>query len=310
MKNVSIGLYGDFKDAGKEIGKKGTSTDITLYNYKKDDDSVVYIEPTRYPERIHPLIYTINMTDYALVFIDELKPEIAETLLALDMCGVKRGFIVAGEYIDIEQLKAILGATSMKDFEIIEKDYIVIREKMAALPEVEIEGEEIQKIPIDHFFSVKSVGTVILGKVDKGEVAVHDNLIMYPTTKKAMVKSMQVHDKDVKGAPKGSRVGLALKGVSVDDLDRGMILSKDELNVSDELKVSMKWNPYMNKEINAGEGYQIVVGLQSVSCNVEEKNGDDLKLKLLKPIVYEKGDNLILLDGSAKVRIVGISKIE
>ena len=34
----------------------------------------------------------------------------------------------------------------------------------------------------------------------------------------------------------------------------------------------MKWNPYMNKEVAVGEGYQIIVGLQTVSCKIEEKN--------------------------------------
>ncbi|MBA2858354.1 selenocysteine-specific translation elongation factor [Methanococcus maripaludis] len=309
MKNVTIGLFGDFEDAGKNIAKKGTSTDITLYNHKNGDDSAVFVEPTRYPERIQPLIYTINMMDYALVFIDEIKPEIGETLLTLDLFGVERGFIVVGEYVDVEQLKGIISNTSMKNFEFLEKDYIQIREKMITIPEVEKSSDFI-KIPIDHFFSVKSVGTVILGKVDKGSVSVHDNLRIYPTNNKAMVKSVQVHDRDVKEAETNSRVGLSLKGISVDDLDRGMILSNGELEVSDKIELEMKWNPYMNKEVAVGEGYQIIVGLQTVSCKIEEKNGNKLTLKLLKPAAFEKGDTFIMLDGSAKIRIIGVSKYE
>ncbi|WP_459202427.1 EF-Tu/IF-2/RF-3 family GTPase [Methanococcus sp. CF] len=309
MKNVTIGLFGDFEDAGKNIAKKGTSTDITLYNYKNGDDSSVFVEPTRYPEKIQPLIYTINMLDYALVFIDEIKPEIGETLLTLDMFGVSRGFFVVGEYVDVEQLKGIIANTSMKNFEILEKDYIQIREKMVLLPEVE-KSKEFVKVPIDHFFSVRSVGTVILGKVDKGTVSIHDNLRIYPTNNKAMVKSIQVHDRDVKEAGINSRVGLSLKGVSVEDLDRGMILSNGELNVSDVIELEMRWNPYMNKEVAAGESYQIITGLQTISCKIEEKDGNKLKLKLLKPVAFEKGDTFVMLDGSAKVRVIGVSKIK
>lgn len=308
MTDVAIGIFGDFEDAGKNIAKKGTSTDITLYNHKNGDDSAVFIEPTRYPERIHPLIYTINMMDYALVFIDEIKPEIGETLLTLNLFGVERGFFVVGEYVDVNQLKAIVSSTSMKNFEILEKDYIQIREKMVKLPEVE-KGQEYLKIPIDHFFSVRSVGTVILGKVEKGVVSIHDNLRIYPTTNKAMVKSIQVHDRDVKEAKTNSRVGLALKGISVEDLDRGLVLSNGDLKVAEEIELEMKWNPYMTKEIVAGEGYQIVVGLQTVSCKVEAKDGNKLKLKLLKPIAYDSADTFVLLDGSAKVRVLGVSKI-
>ncbi|ABR55500.1 elongation factor Tu domain 2 protein [Methanococcus vannielii SB] len=308
MTDVAIGIFGDFEDAGKNIAKKGTSTDITLYNYKNGDDSAVFIEPTRYPERIHPLIYAINMMDYALVFIDEIKPEIGETLLTLNLFGVERGFFVVGEYVDINQLKSIISNTSMKNFEILEKDYIKIREKMVKLPEVEKSSEYV-KIPIDHFFSVRSVGTVILGKVEKGNVSVHDNLRIYPKTAKAMVKSIQVHDRDVKEAKTNSRVGLALKGIDVDDLERGLVLSNGNLSVSDKVELEMTWNPYMTKEIISGEGYQIVVGLQTVSCKVDSKNGNRLKLSLLKPVCYESGDIFVLLDGSAKVRVLGVSKI-
>ncbi|ABR56663.1 elongation factor Tu domain 2 protein [Methanococcus aeolicus Nankai-3] len=311
MKNIGIGLFGDIRDAGKNLGKAGTSTDITLYNYKNGDDAIFIIEPTKYPEKIMPLLYTINLMDYALIFVDEVKAELAETLLILDMCGVSKGALVVGEYVDVNQLKAIISNTSMKDFEIMEKDYINIREKLMELP-IDIAGapnNDFVKIPIDHFFMVRSVGTVILGRVLKGATKIHDNLRVYPTENKAMVKSIQVNDKNYDEAPQFSRVGLALKGVKAEDLDRGMILSNGDLEVSSELTLNMKWNPYMQKEIAVGEGYQINIGLQTVSSEVIEKEGDIIKLKLLKPVVYEKGDKAILIDGSAKIRIIGVSEL-
>ncbi len=330
MKNIGIGLFGDFKDAGKNLGKKGTSTDITLFNYKQGDDAVFFVEPTKYPEKITPLIYAINMMDYALVFVDEIKPELAETLLALDMMGVEKGSFVVGEYVDTEQLKAIISNTSMKNFEIREldknplgfcksanpsdslrKDYIKIREDMVNLPQ-EIAGKpdsSFVKIPIDHFFTVRSVGTVILGRVKKGTVKIHDDLRVYPTENKAMVRSIQVNDKNYDEAPTFSRVGLALKGVKSEELERGMILSDGDLKVSDEITINMKWNPYSKKEVAVGEGYQIGIGLQTISCKVMEKEGNTIKLKLLKPAVYESGEKAVLLDGSAKIRILGVSEL-
>ncbi len=314
MKNIGIGLFGDFKDAGKNLGKKGTSTDITLFNYKQGDDAVFFVEPTKYPEKITPLIHAINMMDYALVFVDEIKPELAETLLALDMMGVEKGSFVVGEYVDTEQLKAIVSNTSMKNFEIRELDYIKIREDMINLPQ-EIAGKPDSnlnssvKIPIDHFFTVRSVGTVVLGRVKKGTVKIHDNLRVYPTESKAMVRSIQVNDKNYDEAPTFSRVGLALKGIKSEELERGMVLSNGELKVSDEITLNIKWNPYSKKEVAVGEGYQIVIGLQTISCKVIGKEENTIKLKLLKPAVYESGDKVVLLDGSAKIRILGVSSI-
>ena len=309
VKNISVGLFGDIENVGRELGKKGTSTDITLYNYKVGDDAVLYVEPTRYPERIQPLIYAINMTDYALVFVDEIKPELGETFLALDMFGIKEGTFVVGEYVDIEQLKAITSTTSMKNFDIMDKDFIKLREKMTNLEIKKENSNEFTKIPIDHFFTVRSVGTVILGKVEKGEVKVHDKLRLYPTDKEVMVRSIQVHDKDVKEACLGSRVGLALKGITTDELERGMILSNGDLEVSDEISLNIRWNPFMQKEVKVGEEYQIICGLQAVSCKVIERENDKITLKLKKPIVYEKGEKIVLLDGSAKIRILGVGEL-
>ncbi|MEO2117558.1 MAG: EF-Tu/IF-2/RF-3 family GTPase [Methanocaldococcus sp.] len=309
MEGLTVGLFGHVEGVGKELGKKGTSTDITLYNYKQGDKAVCYVEPTRYPDRINPLIYTINMMDYALVFINEITGELGETLLALDMFGINNGAFVVSEYVDLDMLKNIISQTSMKDFEILERDFINIREKMVNL-NVDRDYNSFVKIPIDHYFTVRSVGTVILGKVETGTVKVHDNLRVYPTDKTAMVRSIQIHDNDFKEAKAGNRVGLALKGITTDELDRGMILSNGELKVAKEIELNINWNPFMQKTVKEGENYQIIVGLQSVSCSVEEVNNNKIKLSLQKEIAYDVGDKLCLIDGSAKIRILGVGKLE
>ncbi|NPA62605.1 MAG: hypothetical protein GXN95_03510 [Methanococci archaeon] len=305
MEGLTVGLFGHIEGVGKELGKKGTSTDITLYNYKQGEKAICYVEPTRYPDRINPLIYCINMMDYALVFINEITGELGETLLALDMFGVDRGSFVIGEYVDLEMLKNIISQTTMKNFDIMEKDFITLREKMTNL-EIERDYSAPVKIPIDHYFTVRSVGTVVLGKVETGTVKVHDELRVYPTENTAMVRSIQIHDNDFKEAKAGNRVGLALKGVSTDDLDRGMILSNGELGVADSLTLNMNWNPFMQKSVKEGEHYQIIVGLQSVPCVVEKVDKNKLEISLQKKVAYDEEDKFCLVDGSAKIRILGV----
>ena len=117
-------------------------------------------------------------------------------------------------------------------------------------------------------------------------------------------------DNDFKEAKAGNRVGLALKGITTDELDRGMILSNGELKVAKELEVEINWNPFMQKTVKEGENYQIIVGLQSVSCNVEAVDGNKIKLSLQREIAYDVGDKLCLIDGSAKIRILGVATLE
>lgn len=66
-------------------------------------------------------------------------------------------------------------------------------------------------VPVDHAFSVKGVGTVVLGLVTKGTVKKHDALKVLPGTKTVQVRSIQKHDDDFDLASEGDRVGSGLK---------------------------------------------------------------------------------------------------
>ena len=62
MGNITVAILGAVDYAGN-LAKKGTSTDITLYNLKKGEDTVTFIEPTRYPERLAPLFYACALSE-------------------------------------------------------------------------------------------------------------------------------------------------------------------------------------------------------------------------------------------------------
>jgi selenocysteine-specific translation elongation factor len=77
MGNLTVAVLGA-QGYGESLGKKGTSTDITLYNLKKGDDTVTFIEPTRYPERLAPLFYAASLAKKAVVVVDELNAVFGE----------------------------------------------------------------------------------------------------------------------------------------------------------------------------------------------------------------------------------------
>ncbi|MCX6697713.1 MAG: elongation factor Tu, partial [Methanoregula sp.] len=51
MSNLTIAILAP-PDYAKDLGKKGTTSDITFYNLKKGEATVTFIEPTRYPEKL------------------------------------------------------------------------------------------------------------------------------------------------------------------------------------------------------------------------------------------------------------------
>ncbi|MDI6721667.1 MAG: EF-Tu/IF-2/RF-3 family GTPase, partial [Candidatus Aenigmarchaeota archaeon] len=167
------------------------------------------------------------------------------------------------------------------------------------------EGDFI--VQIDNYFDVKGVGTVILGMVKRGTVSQYDKAMLYPAKKEVAVKSIQCNDEDVKSAGAGSRVGLAMKGIEVDDLKRGFVISSSVLNVSQNIQMGFVANKYSKHEISENKPVMCIVGLQAVSGKI--KNVSPLSVELDNKIAYEAGQRCLVVSPEKMPRIAGSGAI-
>ena len=111
-------------------------------------------------------------------------------------------------------------------------------------------------MPVDHAFNVKGVGVVVLGVVTSGVVQKHATLNVLPGGKSAQVRSIQKHDDEFDVAGEGDRVGLALKNVEVEDLDRGAVLTNDSsIKTSSKLETPCFSGEVLADAHKAGNGY-------------------------------------------------------
>lgn len=94
----------------RELGKKGTESDITLYNMKKGETTVTIIEASKYPEKIQSLAYAAGFGDFIILVVDEINASFGETVLMLDCIG-KEGIIIPRNYITEEQLSRFIAGT-------------------------------------------------------------------------------------------------------------------------------------------------------------------------------------------------------
>jgi selenocysteine-specific translation elongation factor len=131
MGNVTVAVLGALGYA-ENIGKKGTSTDITLYNLKRGEDTVTLIEPTRYPERLAPLFYAVSLAKKAIVVVDELNASFGETLVMLQCSGITSGYIILRNYIPKEKVEPLIKGTSIEKFEFTADDPNFLREQLLA----------------------------------------------------------------------------------------------------------------------------------------------------------------------------------
>jgi selenocysteine-specific translation elongation factor len=239
-----------------------------------------------------------------MVFIQELNKDLAETLVTLDLLEKENEIIVISDFVDEEYLKAIISKTSMKNYKIISNETIQIREEIYKLNE--IIQKEHKLVPIDQVFSVKSVGTVILGFVKGKEIMVHDELKILPNRINCQVKSLQINDKNYNSAPTGCHVGLALKNVKAEDIERGNVLTDKELDIGKIIEIEYIKNQFVNRELKDSEQIQVNCGLQVVSGVVKEISDKTLIVELNKDIVIY--DKLVLINNNLNPRIYGVSK--
>jgi selenocysteine-specific translation elongation factor len=163
-------------------------------------------------------------------------------------------------------------------------------------------------VMVDHSFSVKGVGEVILGFVKKGIVRKYDELTLLPANKRVTVRSIQMQDEDFDEAEAGSRVGLAIKGATVEEMKRGSVIcasASDSVKTSTRVELSFKKSPFYSDDVREG-AFHATVGMQTVPITITEKSETSLVIESEKPIIYAPEDIFLLLDLNAKkMRIMG-----
>jgi selenocysteine-specific translation elongation factor len=318
MGNLTVAVLGA-QGYGECLGKKGTSTDITLYNLKKGDDTVTLIEPTRYPERLAPLFYATSLAKKAVVVVDELNATFGECLVMLNCSKVDGGYFVLRNYLPRDKVEPLIKGTHLEKFEFVEDNPALLKEKLLsdAARNMPAEPKECAQsagtVPIDHSFNVKGVGVVVLGVVANGEISKHDTVKVLPGMKTAQIRSVQKHDDEFDCASEGDRVGLAMKNVEVEDLERGTVLTTDRSvksakSVKAQASLVKYWQAPMKDEMVVHLGHW----MQFIPTRVEEVSDEGdwrkplLTLSLEKELVYRPGDRAILshLEGG-KLRVAG-----
>ncbi len=129
MGNITVAVLGALGYSAN-LGKKGTSTDITFYNIKKGEDTVTLIEPERYPERLAPLFYAVSLSKEAIVVVDQIDATFGECLVMLQCADIKSGYFILRNYIPKEKIQPLIKGTSLENFEFLSDDPTVLREKL------------------------------------------------------------------------------------------------------------------------------------------------------------------------------------
>ena len=82
-------------------------------------------------------------------------------------------------------------------------------------------------MPIEDVFSISGRGTVATGRVERGKIKVNDKLqiVGIRDTRETVVTGLEMFNKTLDEARAGENVGILLRGLEKNDIERGMVLA-------------------------------------------------------------------------------------
>jgi selenocysteine-specific translation elongation factor len=305
IRSVNFVVLGK-QNIASDFGKKGTETDLTLYDRKESDIIKTWVVPNGFPDKIQPLFQAINLAEYAILYVDKLDKFTGEQIIALDLLKKEKGILSHTFDVDESKLAMMIKGTVVENYTKVDQDKI--KEEMDKLEP--LTNDDPSEMVIDHCFDVKGVGTVILGKVTNGTVKQYDNLKLYPAGIDVLIKSIQMHDDPVTESICPARVGLAVKGVKPDEVSRGDVISTEgAVDVKTEVELDFQKSPFYKNDIAENQGCLVSIGLQIKSAKFSSIS--PLRLSFEKPIICKKGQIAVILKPeSLTIRILGSGKIQ
>jgi len=304
-KSINFVVLGK-QDIASDFGKKGTVTDLSLYDRKESEIIKTWVTPSGFPDKIQPLFQAINLAEFVIFYVDRLDKFIGEQIIALDVLKKDRGILSHTFDVDESKLSSMIKGTVVEKYLKVSQDKI--KEEMDKIEPISVDGKS--QMVIDHCFDVKGVGTVILGKVTSGKIKQYDNLKLYPSGMDILIRSIQMHDDPVAESTCPARVGLAVKGVKPDDVGRGDVICQEgAVEIKSEIELDFIKNPFYKGDIAENQGCLVNIGLQIKAAKFSSLS--PLKLAFEKSVVCNTGDIAVILKPeSPTIRILGSGKIK
>jgi len=204
-----------------------------------------------------------------------------------------------------------------------------VEELLAALDKsIPVPKREVDKpfqMPVEDVFSITGRGTVATGRIDKGKVKVGDEVEMvgFGTDKKTIVTGVEMFRKLLDDGQAGDNVGLLLRGVEKDQIERGMVLAKPgsikpHTQFESEVYVLNKEEGGRHTPFFKGYRPQFYFRTTDVTGNVELPGGvemvmpgDNTKMtiELITPIAMEEQLRFAIREGGRTVGAGVVTKI-
>ncbi len=209
-------------------------------------------------------------------------------------------------------------------------EYEPIHELMKAvdeyIPQPVRETDKPFMMPVEDVFSIKGRGTVVTGRIDRGIVHTSDPVEIIGLREKSMssvVTGVEMFHKLLDEGMAGDNVGLLLRGVGREEVERGMVIAKPgsitpHTKFESEVYILTKEEGGRHSSFFSGYRPQFYIRTMDVTGSVTLPDdvemvlpGDrvNLTVELIIPVALENGSHFAIREGGLTVGAGVITKI-
>ncbi len=243
--------------------------------------------------------------------LELVEMEVRELLEEYDFPGDDTPIVAGSAFQALEEAKAgKLGEWS-------DKIIALMDEVDAYIPEPKRETDKDYLMPIEDIFTIQGRGTVVTGKIDRGQVCVGDavEIVGIKDNQSTTVTGVEMFRKEMDCGIAGDNCGVLIRGIDKNAVERGMVLCKPgsitpHKKFTAEVYILKKeeggrHTPFFNNyrpqfyvrttdvtgSITLAEGVEMVMPGDNVTITVE----------LINPVALEQGTKFAIREGGRTV---------
>jgi elongation factor Tu len=346
--------YADI-DSAPEEAARGVTINLSHIEYETEKRHYAHIDAPGHADYIKNMITGAAQMDGAILVVaatDGPMPQTREHILLAKQVHVPK-IVVAlnkvdmvddAELLDLVEMEIrelltkynfdgdntpIVRVSALKALEGDDKSQEQIMELMKAvddfIPDPVRELDKPFLMPVEDVFSIKGRGTVVTGRIEAGIVKVNEEIeiVGIRDTQKTVVTGVEMFRKMLDEGQAGDNVGILLRGVGKDDVERGQVLAKPgsakaHSEFDAEVYILTKEEGGRHKPFFKGYRPQFYIGTTDVTGEIGLPEGvemvmpgDNAKMsvKLITPIAVHEGLRFAIREGGHTIGAGAITKI-
>jgi len=345
-------------DSAPEEKKRGITIALHHSEYETDKRHYAHIDAPGHADYIKNMITGAAQMDGAILVVsaaDGPMPQTKEHLLLAKQVGVPKIIVFLNKTDQVED-KELIDLVEEEIRELLEKygfdsknTPIIKGSALKALSAKSVDDENAKPIleliealdnyipqpqreadapflmPIEDIFSIEGRGTVVTGRIERGKIKVNDEveIVGLRDTQKTIVTGIEMFNKSLEEGMPGDNVGVLLRGIKKEDVERGQVLAKPgsvtpHTEFESEVYILSKEEGGRHTPFFSGYKPQFYIRTTDVTGEVTLPEGMEmvmpgdtvkLKVKLMAPIALEEKQRFAIREGGKTVGAGVITKI-